>query len=83
MGVRSENWNLLVSDGGSESRLFDLDETSRMDVSERHPEVVAQLRAWLSGVEERNALLTEGLDASAVQLDEETRQRLKELGYLR
>ena len=74
---------LLVGDGGTDNQLFDVRDSSRLNLSDPHPEDVEQLRGWLRGAEERNAVLTEGLDASDVLLDEEVRARLKELGYLR
>jgi arylsulfatase A-like enzyme len=83
VAVRSDQWTLLVGDGGSDNKLFDARETTRLDLSDQHPDVVEQLRGWLRGAEERNAVLTKGLDASDVLLDEEVRARLKELGYLR
>jgi hypothetical protein len=83
VGVRGGRWNLVIDEGHAAPRLFDLDDASRVDLSGRRPDVVDDLRSWLTGLEERNARLTEALDPDAVELDEETRARLTELGYLR
>jgi len=83
VGVRSGDWNLLVDQRGVKERLFDLSETSRRDLSDSRPEIVERLQKWLHLEQERNAELAAEIKPSNVQIDEEVRKRLQELGYLR
>jgi len=80
--VRADQWLLLVTRNGDELKLLRDEPGSSQDESPGRSDIVDRLNTWLEAMERLNRQLASDLQASEVQLDEEERERLHELGYL-
>jgi arylsulfatase A-like enzyme len=80
VGVRTERWK-YIRRGGRSSELYDLsaDPGEQEECSAQYPDVAARFRAACEGALEQRALRTQG---ERVDVDPETLEQLKGLGYL-
>jgi len=82
-GVRTHSWKLIAGGQWANPMLFDLeaDPHERLNVASRHPDVTSRLLSELAAWRQRQPQL--GLSAGpAGELPEETKQQLRELGYV-
>jgi arylsulfatase A-like enzyme len=79
-GVIHERMKLIVSRPAGRAELYDLDEDplETTDLAAEHPDEVARLRALFDGLDELRAWPRESVP---VELDDEQRARIEELGY--
>jgi arylsulfatase A-like enzyme len=73
-------WKLIEYPREDRRELFDLvaDPDERTDLAGERPEVVSRLSSWGAA----RAAAADASDSSAVELDEETREALRALGYV-
>ena len=83
--IREGRWKLVLEKGDGAGRLYDLlsREGETKDRAPAFPELAARLKENLQKAERYNRMLVDGLKAETVILTEESRARLRELGYLK
>jgi arylsulfatase A-like enzyme len=85
LSFQDERWKLILDMREGQVMLFDLKSPAGegKDVSTDHPEIAGQLKKKLLEYEKTNQRAGAGIIRGRLELDDKTRARLREMGYIK